>query len=141
MQIFKTLTDPKKLVEKSKLGLKGPAGFIAATVALETATQLLDRFVLSKYFPSGQGIMNTQVLQSAPFLGPVNVRDGIVLLPAATQAAKGITGKDKQKHLINAGVAYATKIILRRTGLNPDEIAKKAEKAVSPQQIMLPQVM
>ena len=46
MQILKALTSPTKLIDKAKLGMKGAAGYAAATVALESGTLILERFVL-----------------------------------------------------------------------------------------------
>ena len=134
MQILKTVTNPTKLIDKAKLGIKGPAGYAAATVALEAGTQILERFVFDKYLPEAANAMNTVITNSMPALGTIDVRDGIVLLPAAQQSYQALskTGK-KQSHFINALASYGTKVILRRTGLNPTEIADKAEKVITPQ--------
>ena len=35
MNILKDLTSPTKLIDKAKLGMKGAAGYAAATVALK----------------------------------------------------------------------------------------------------------
>ena len=142
MQILKTITSPTKLIDKAKLGMKGAAGFAAATVALEAGTQLFEKFVLDKYLPSGANAMNTVITTQAPFLGTVDVRDGIVLLPAAQQAYKTVSSSaGRQKHLINTLAAYGTKVILRRTGLNPKEIAEKTDKVIHPTQNRLPSLM
>ena len=45
MQILKTITSPTKLIDKAKLGMRGFAGYAAATVALEAGTQLFEKFV------------------------------------------------------------------------------------------------
>jgi len=140
MQLLKTLTSPTKLIDKAKLGMKGAAGYAAATVALEAGTQLLERFVFDRYLPQAANVMNTVITNSAPFLGTIDVRDAIVLLPAETQAYKALSGGNKQTHFINALSSYVTKIILRRTGLNPKEIAAKTEKVITPR-TMLPSVM
>ena len=84
--------------------------------------------------------MNTVITNNAPGLGTVDVRDAIVLLPAEQQVYAMLSKKDKQNHFINALSSYVTKIILRRTGLNPKEIADKTEKLITPR-MMLPSVM
>ena len=140
MQILNDLTKPGKLVDRAKLGMKGAAGFAAATVALEAGTQLLDRFVLAPHLPQAANIMNTVITNNAPGLGTVDVRDAIVLLPAETQAYQMLSKSNKQTHFINALSSYVTKIILRRTGLNPKEIADKAEKVITPK-TMLPSMI
>ena len=140
MQILNDITKPGKLVDRFKLGMKGAAGYAAATVALEAGTQLLERFVLDPYLPAAANVMNTVITNNAPGLGTVDVRDAIVLLPAETQVYAMLSKKDKQNHFINALSSYVTKIVLRRTGLNPKEIADKAEKIITPR-TMLPSVM
>jgi len=120
--------------------MKGAAGYAAATVALEAGTQLLERFVLDPHLPAAANVMNTVITNNAPGLGTVDVRDAIVLLPAETQVYAMLSKKDKQNHFINALSSYVTKIVLRRTGLNPKEIADKAEKIITPR-AMLPSVM
>ena len=140
MQILKDLLKPDKLISKLSLGMKGAAGAVAATVALEAGTQLLERFVLDPYLPAAANVMNTVITNNAPGLGTVDVRDAIVLLPAETQVYAMLSKKDKQNHFINALSSYVTKIVLRRTGLNPKEIADKAEKIIAPR-MMLPSVM
>ena len=140
MQILKTITSPTKLIDKAKLGMKGAAGYAAATVALEAGTQLLERFVLDPHLPQVANMMNTVVTNNAPGLGTVDVRDAIVLLPAEQQTYKALSSGNKQAHIINALASYGTKIVLRRTGLNPKEIADKAEKVINPR-TMLPSVM
>ena len=84
--------------------------------------------------------MNTVITTSAPGLGTIDVRDAIVLLPAEQQTYKALSSGNKQTHIINALASYGTKVILRRTGLNPTEIADKTEKVVNPR-MMLPSVM
>ena len=140
MQILNDITKPGKLVDRFKLGMKGAAGYAAATVALEAGTQILERFVLDPYLPAAANVMNTVITNNAPGLGTVDVRDAIVLLPAETQVYAMLSKKDKQNHFINALSSYVTKIVLRRTGLNPKEIADKAEKIITPR-TMLPSVM
>ena len=140
MQILNDITKPGKLVDRFKLGMKGAAGYAAATVALEAGTQLLERFVFDPYLPAAANVMNTVITNNAPGLGTVDVRDAIVLLPAETQVYAMLSKKDKQNHFINALSSYVTKIVLRRTGLNPKEIADKAEKIITPR-TMLPSVM
>ena len=140
MQILKDMFNPGKLVSKLSLGMKGAAGAAAATVALEAGTQLLERFVLAPHFPQAANIMNTVITNNAPGLGTVDVRDAIVLLPAEQQTYKALSSGNKQAHIINALASYGTKIILRRTGLNPKEIADKAEKVITPR-TMLPSVI
>ena len=140
MQILNDITKPGKLVDRFKLGMKGAAGYAAATVALEAGTQLLERFVLDPYLPAAANVMNTVITNNAPGLGTVDVRDAIVLLPAETQVYAMLSKKDKQNHFINALSSYITKMVLRRTGLNPKEIADKAEKIITPR-TMLPSVM
>ena len=140
MQILKALTSPTKLIDKAKLGMKGAAGYAAATVALEAGTQILERFVLDPYLPQAANIMNTVITNNAPGLGTIDVRDAIVLLPAEQQTYKMLSSGQKQAHFINALASYVTKIVLRRTGLNPKEIADKAEKVITPR-TMLPSVM
>ena len=140
MQILNDLTKPGKLVDRAKLGMKGAAGYAAATVALEAGTQLLERFVLDPHLPAAANVMNTVITNNAPGLGTVDVRDAIVLLPAEQQTYKALSSGNKQAHIINALASYGTKIVLRRTGLNPKEIADKAEKVITPR-AMLPSVM
>ena len=140
MQILKDLLKPDKLISKLSLGMKGAAGAAAATVALEAGTQILERFVLDPHLPQVANIMNTVITNNAPGLGTVDVRDAIVLLPAETQAYQMLSKSNKQTHFINALASYVTKIVLRRTGLNPKEIADKAEKIITPR-TMLPSVM
>ena len=140
MQILNDLTKPGKLVDRAKLGMKGAAGYAAATVALEAGTQLLERFVLDPHLPEAANIMNTVITNNAPGLGTVDVRDAIVLLPAETQAYQMLSKSNKQTHFINALSSYVTKIVLRRTGLNPKEIADKTEKLITPR-TMLPSVI
>ena len=134
------LLKPSKLIDKAKLGMKGAAGFAAATVALEAGTQLLERFVFDRYLPQAANLMNTVITTSAPALGTIDVRDAIVLLPAEQQAYKALSSGNKQAHIINALASYGTKVILRRTGLNPKEIADKTEKIIA-QPMRLPSVM
>ena len=140
MQILKDLLKPDKLISKLSLGMKGAAGAAAATVALEAGTQILERFVLDPHLPQVANIMNTVITNNAPGLGTVDVRDAIVLLPAETQAYQMLSKSNKQTHFINALASYVTKIVLRRTGLNPKEIADKTEKLITPR-MMLPSVM
>ena len=140
MQILNDITKPGKLVDRFKLGMKGAAGYAAATVALEAGTQILERFVLDPHLPQVANIMNTVITNNAPGLGTIDVRDAIVLLPAETQAYAMLSKSNKQTHFINALSSYVTKIVLRRTGLNPKEIADKAEKIITPR-TMLPSVM
>lgn len=137
---LETLLKPSKLIDKAKLGMKGAAGFAAATVALEAGTQLLERFVFDRYLPQAANLMNTVITTSAPALGTIDVRDAIVLLPAEQQAYKALSSGNKQAHIINALASYGTKVILRRTGLNPKEIADKPEKIIA-QPMRLPSVM
>ena len=140
MQILKTITSPTKLISKLSLGMKGAAGAAAATVALEAGTQLLERFVLDPHLPQVANMMNTVITNNAPGLGTVDVRDAIVLLPAEQQTYKALSSGNKQTHIINALASYGTKIVLRRTGLNPKEIADKTEKLITPR-TMLPSVI
>ena len=140
MQILNDITKPGKLVDRFKLGMKGAAGYAAATVALEAGTQLLERFVLDPHLPQVANIMNTVITNNAPGLGTVDVRDAIVLLPAEQQTYKALSSGNKQAHIINALASYGTKLVLRRTGLNPKEIADKTEKLIAPR-MMLPSVM
>ena len=140
MQILKDMLNPGKLVSKLSLGMKGAAGAAAATVALEAGTQILERFVLDPHLPQVANMMNTVITNNAPGLGTVDVRDAIVLLPAETQAYQMLSKSNKQTHFINALSSYVTKIVLRRTGLNPKEIADKTEKLITPR-MMLPSVM
>jgi len=141
MQILKDMFNPGKLVSKLSLGMKGAAGAAAATVALEAGTQLLERFVFDPHLPAAANVMNTVITNNAPGLGTVDVRDAIVLLPAETQAYAMLTKKNgRQNHFVNALSSYVTKIVLRRTGLNPKEIADKTEKIITPR-TMLPSVM
>jgi len=137
---LETLLKPSKLIDKAKLGMKGAAGFAAATVALEAGTQLVERFVFDRYLPQAANLMNTVITTSAPALGTIDVRDAIVLLPAEQQTYKALSSSNKQTHIINALASYGTKVILRRTGLNPKEIADKTEKVITPR-TMLPSVM
>ena len=137
---LETLLKPTKLIDKAKFGMKGAAGFAAATVALEAGTQLLERFVFDRYLPQASNLMNTVITTSAPALGTIDVRDAIVLLPAEQQTYKALSSGNKQTHVINALASYGTKVILRRTGLNPKEIADKTEKVITPR-MMLPSVM
>ena len=137
---LETLLKPSKLIDKAKLGMKGAAGFAAATVALEAGTQLLERFVFDRYLPQAANLMNTVITTSAPALGTIDVRDAIVLLPAEQQTYKALSSGNKQAHIINALASYGTKVILRRTGLNPKEIADKTEKIIA-QPMRLPSVM
>ena len=140
MQILKDMLNPGKLISKLSLGMKGAAGAAAATVALEAGTQILERFVLDPHLPQVANMMNTVITNNAPGLGTVDVRDAIVLLPAETQAYQMLSKSNKQTHFINALSSYVTKIVLRRTGLNPKEIADKTEKLIAPR-MMLPSVM
>ena len=134
------MLNPGKLVNKLSLGMKGAAGAAAATVALEAGTQLLERFVLDPHLPAAANVMNTVITNNATGLGTVDVRDAIVLLPAETQAYQMLSKSKKQTHFINALSSYVTKKDLRRTGLNPKEIADKTEKLMAPR-MMLPSVM
>ena len=140
MQILKDMFNPGKLISKLSLGMKGAAGAAAATVALEAGTQILERFVLDPHLPQVANMMNTVITNNAPGLGTVDVRDAIVLLPAEQQTYKMLSSGQKQAHFINALSSYVTKIVLRRTGLNPKEIADKTEKIITPR-AMLPSVM
>ncbi len=132
---------PDKLIDRAKLGMKGAAGYAAATVALEFGTQLLDRYLFPK-LPQLESLMTTTVIQNAPMLGPVDVRDTIVLMPAIQQGYKTFADKTgRPKHFTNALVAYGTKVVLRKTGLNPREMADKADKIIHPQTMSLPSVI
>ena len=134
--------NPTKLIDKAKLGMKGAAGYAAATVALEFGTQLLDRYILAPHFPQLESVMTTNVVSNAPLLGPVDVRDTIVLMPAIQQGYKTFADKTgRSKHFTNAIVAYGTKVVLRKTGLNPKEMANKADKIIHPQTQSLPSVI
>ena len=135
------LVKPDKLIDKAKLGMKGAAGYAMATVGLEFATQLLERYVLPKV-PQIQGIFNTNVMNNAPGLGPIDVRATIVLMPAIEQGYKTFADKTRRSnHFTNSLVAYGTKVVLRRTGLNPREMADKVDKVVNPNQTYLPGVI
>ena len=100
----------------SKLGVKGVlAGTILSTVALEFGTQFIEN---ASFTPSAiKNIADRKVMDGAPFLGRVDVRDAVVLSPSITQ---GIRVLKKGKPNIKIILAnYGTKVAMRMVGLNP----------------------
>ena len=103
------------------LGQKGLIGTATATAVLEFGTQLIDRYAPAQV----NSIMSRQVVGNAPFLGTVSIRDTIVLAPAITSAIGAVKGGGSKKgNIMNALAGYGTKVMLRRTGLNPHLLSK-----------------
>jgi hypothetical protein len=103
------------------LGQKGVIGTATATAVLEFGTQLIDRYAPAQV----TNIMSKQVMNNAPFLGGISVRDTIVLAPAITSALGAVKGGGSKKgNIMNALAGYGTKVMLRRTGLNPHLLSK-----------------
>ena len=67
--------------------------------------------------------------------GDIDVRDSITLMPAMTNVYAGVRStSNRSKHLSNAIAGYATKVILRNSGINGNG-AKKIQQAVMPEPI------
>ena len=119
------------------LGQKGAVGTAVATGVLEGITQVAEiefnkaRFQKYKMFQAITKTLNHQIWGNLPLTtGNVDVRDGIVLLPAGFNLLQAVRdSKSRKKHLIDAGVGLGTKIILRNLGLNGN-----MKKAVTPQE-------
>ena len=110
------------------LGQKGVLGTATATAVLEFGTQLIDRYAPSQV----NRIMSKQVMGNAPFLGSISVRDTIVLAPAITSALGAVKGGSKKGNIMNALAGYGTKVMLRRTGLNPKLLSKGSPSPTNP---------
>ncbi len=111
------------------LGQKGIAGTAISTAVLEFGTQLAER-----YLPQSSGIMNRQITGNAPFLGNISVRDTIVLAPAITAGLRAIKdkGSSRKNRVMEAVAGYGTKVMLRRTGLNPHLLSKGSSSPTNP---------
>ena len=123
------------------LGQKGAVGTAVATGVLEGITQVAEiefqktRFQKYKMFQAITKTLDTQIWGNLPLTtGNVDVRDGIVLLPAGFNLFQAIRdSKARKKHLIDAGVGLGTKIILRNLGLNGNmkKAVTKQEKQIN----------
>ena len=122
------------------LGQKGAVGTAVATGVLEGITQVAEiefqkaRFQKYKMFQAVTKTLNHQIWGNLPLTsGNVDVRDGIVLLPAGFNLVQAIRNKSaRKKHLIDAGVGLGTKIVLRNLGLNGNmkKAVTKQEKQI-----------
>ena len=78
--------NPQSLAKKvsTKLGVKGVvAGTVLTTAVLEFGTQFLEN---ASFTPASvKSIADRKIINGAPFLGRVDVRDAIVLSPSITQ--------------------------------------------------------
>lgn len=103
---------PASLMTKLKVGQKGLIGTAVQTALLEFGTQALE-----KYVPQVRKVTDTTIVNSAPFLGNVDVRDAVVLSPTIKEVTKFASkGKPNFKNIL---VNYGMKVILRNAGLNP----------------------
>tara|TARA_R110002051_G_scaffold317130_1_gene397891 strand:+ start:300 stop:698 length:399 start_codon:yes stop_codon:yes gene_type:complete len=103
---------PASLMTQLRMNQKGLLGTAVATGILEFGTQALE-----KYLPEVRKVTDTTIINSAPFLGNVDVRDAIVLSPTIKEVSK-FAGKGKP-NFKNILVNYGMKVILRNAGLNP----------------------
>ena len=123
------------------LGQKGAVRTAVATGVLEGITQIAEyefnkpKFQSYKVFQAVTKTLNHQIWGNLPLTtGNVDVRDGIVLLPAGFNLVQAIRNKSaRKKHLIDAGVGLGTKIILRNLGLNGNmkKAVTKQEKQIN----------
>ena len=103
---------PASLMTQLKVGQKGLIGTAVQTALLEFGTQALEKFV-----PQVRKVTDTTIVNSAPFLGNVDVRDAVVLSPTIKEVTKFASkGKPNFKNIL---VNYGMKVILRNAGLNP----------------------
>ena len=100
----------------TKLGVKGVvAGTVLTTAFLEFGTQFIEN---ASFTPAVvKSIADREIMQGAPFLGRLDVRDAVVLSPSITQGLRVIKkGKPNIKFFL---ANYGTKVLMRMVGLNP----------------------
>ena len=110
--------NPSSIARKvsTKLGVKGVvAGTVLTTAVLEFGTQFIEN---ASFTPTAiKSIGDREIMQGAPFLGRLDVRDAVVLSPSITQGLRVIKkGKPNIKIIL---ANYGTKVLLRMVGLNP----------------------
>jgi len=104
----------------TKLGVKGVvAGTVLTTAFLEFGTQFIEN---ASFTPAVvKSIGDREIMQGAPFLGRVDVRDAVVLSPSITQGLRVIKkGKPNIKIIL---ANYGSKVLMRMIGVNrlPDK--------------------
>ena len=100
----------------TRLGVKGVvAGTVLTTAFLEFGTQFIEN---ASFTPAVvKSIADREIMQGAPFLGRLDVRDAVVLSPSITQGLRVIKkGKPNIKIIL---ANYGTKVLMRMVGLNP----------------------
>ena len=110
--------NPSSIARKvsTKLGVKGVvAGTVLTTAGLEFGTQFIENASFTS--TAIKSIGDREIMQGAPFLGRLDVRDAVVLSPSITQGLRVIKkGKPNIKIIL---ANYGTKVLLRMVGLNP----------------------
>jgi len=128
----------RKLGNPLKIGKEfGLVSTVASTIGLELGTQAIENFAreqpsLSKV----TGLLDKKVYHTLPMShGDIDVRDSITLMPAMTNVYAGVRStSNRSKHFSNAIAGYATKVIMRNSGINGNG-AKKIQQAVLPEPI------
>ena len=121
--------NPASIAKKisTKLGVKGVLLVTAVTTGvLEFGSQALERYLPNT--GNWKSISDQQLLQSAPLLGRIDVRDAVVLSPSIGQALR-VVKKGKPNFKVIA-VNYGLKTLFRNLGLNPLPDKHKPEQAV-----------
>ena len=99
-----------QLINKTRLGMRGAAGYAASTVVLQTAFKVWD-MALGSRLPQVNTIKNQLLVRSMPGLGNITVQDAITLIPAGHALMK--------REFVNAAAAYGAKVAMRSIGYNP----------------------
>ena len=121
--------NPASIAKKisTKLGVKGVLlGTAVTTGVLEFGSQALERYLPNT--GNWKSISDQQLLQSAPLLGRIDVRDAVVLSPSIGQALR-VVKKGKPNFKVIA-VNFGLKTLFRNLGLNPLPDKHKPEQAV-----------
>ena len=121
--------NPASIAKKisTKLGVKGVLlGTAVTTGVLEFGSQAVERYLPNT--GNWKSISDQQLLQSAPLLGRIDVRDAVVLSPSIGQALR-VVKKGKPNFKVIA-VNYGLKTLFRNLGLNPLPDKHKPEQAV-----------
>tara|TARA_R110002020_G_scaffold469258_1_gene694144 strand:+ start:290 stop:685 length:396 start_codon:yes stop_codon:yes gene_type:complete len=103
-------TSASQLINKTRLGMRGAAGYAASTVVLQTAFKVLD-MAIGNRIPQVNAVRSQLLVRAMPGLGNVTVQDAVTLIPAGHALLK--------KEFVNAGAAYGAKIAMRSIGYNP----------------------
>ena len=110
--VLAQLLKPASLLNKAKLGIGGPLGVVAGTIAIELVSQQIEAKA-----PQTQQVLQRQIVGNVPFLGAVDVRDVGTLGFTIRELLKLVRkGKPNIKVIL---ANFGTKVILRNQGINP----------------------